>query len=109
MVPVKDGPVRAGVCCMPMGSRTAIITIAAAMAMVVFAMSKPAAGQGGPPPTAVRVGTVDEQTLVERRMVTGDIVAVKRSLVAAREPGLVAQVSVDEGQAVKQGDPLVQL
>lgn len=65
--------------------------------------------QGGPPPTPVRVGTVDEQTLVERRLVTGDIMAVKRSLVAAREPGLVAQMTVEEGHAVKQGDALVQL
>lgn len=65
--------------------------------------------QGGPPPAAVRVGKVVEETLVERRMVTGDIVPVKRSLVAAREPGIVSEVAVDEGRAIKQGDLLVRL
>lgn len=64
---------------------------------------------GGPQPSPVHVDPVTEQEVQQRRLVTGDIMAVHRSDVAAREPGLVTELLVQEGQAVRKGDVLVRL
>jgi len=64
---------------------------------------------GGSQPSAVHVDPVTEQEVQQRRMVTGDVVSVHRSDVAAREPGRVAELLVREGQPVKQGEALVRL
>jgi RND family efflux transporter MFP subunit len=65
--------------------------------------------QGGPPPSAVRVGTVERRLLQERRKVTGTLRAVARAKIATIEPGLVVELPVVEGQIVKAGDKLAVL
>ncbi|HRQ71807.1 MAG TPA: efflux RND transporter periplasmic adaptor subunit [Phycisphaerales bacterium] len=70
-----------------------------------------ARGQGGdgPPPTPVRGGEVRAEAVVERRLVTGELRAVKRARVAAQEEGLVIAMPVREGQAVRAGELLAEL
>ncbi len=57
----------------------------------------------------VRVDAVRTESTVERRLVTGDVVAVLRSQVATREPGVVMSIAVDVGDALKAGDVLAKL
>ncbi|MCK6478999.1 MAG: efflux RND transporter periplasmic adaptor subunit [Planctomycetes bacterium] len=59
--------------------------------------------EGGPPPAAVRVEPVRKETLRLRRTVTGDVRAVRRSLVAAREAGVLLELAVREGETVAAG------
>ena len=69
----------------------------------------PSAGEGTPagmPPAKVIVSPVLLQPSQETRRITGSLRAVSRAEVAAREAGAVAEVLVDEGQAVKQNDLL---
>lgn len=61
------------------------------------------------PPAAVRVDAVREELVTNRRPVTGNVRAARRSQVAAREKGLVMVRAVDEGSRVKAGDLLAQL
>jgi len=61
------------------------------------------------PPAAVRVDAVREELVTNRRPVTGNLRAARRSQVAAREKGLVMARAVDEGTQVKAGDLLAQL
>ncbi|MBT8484164.1 MAG: efflux RND transporter periplasmic adaptor subunit [Phycisphaerales bacterium] len=79
-----------------------LTTVAAGVAVT------PTAAQG-PPATAVLVAPVTEETLAERRQVTGELRAVARSLVATIEPGLVRAVLVEAGDVVRAGDPLARL
>jgi hypothetical protein len=53
--------------------------------------------------TAVRVEAAQIEHLQSRRMVTGALRAVRRSDVAAQEPGVVLELPVREGQMVEQG------
>lgn len=69
-------------------------------------------GGGAPPsmpPANVIVSSVRLQPAQETRKITGSLRAVSRAEVAAREAGAVAEVLVDEGQAVKQNDVLATL
>jgi len=63
----------------------------------------------GRPPTAVRVAPVEMRDIVEKRMVTGELVAVRRSRVASRESGLVLELLVQDGQQVKRSDVIARL
>ncbi|MEM9018863.1 MAG: efflux RND transporter periplasmic adaptor subunit, partial [Verrucomicrobiota bacterium] len=63
----------------------------------------------GPPPATVIVESVREERVQQRRQVTGSLRAVDRAEVAAQESGAVAEVRVDVGDRVKQGDVLVLL
>jgi RND family efflux transporter MFP subunit len=63
--------------------------------------------QGRPQP--VVVDPVRREKLVDRRMVTGEIRAVRVSRVAAREPGLVMRIEACEGQTVEEGARLAKL
>jgi len=87
-------------------SRIAPCGIAAAATWI---LASAAAAQGGPPPTPVRVDPVTEQSVADRRMVTGDLRAVRRSLVASRESGIVLELLVEEGSRVETGDVLARL
>ena len=69
----------------------------------------PAAALPQGPPTPVRVDTVRAELLQNRRQVTGDLRAVHRSEVAAREKGLVVELAVREGQLVEAGAVLAKL
>jgi RND family efflux transporter MFP subunit len=42
-------------------------------------------------------------------MVTGELRPLRRALVATQEPGLVVELAIDQGQAVKKGDVLARL
>ncbi|MCL4221976.1 MAG: efflux RND transporter periplasmic adaptor subunit [Phycisphaerales bacterium] len=57
----------------------------------------------------VRVAPVVEESIEQKRQVTGDVRAIGRSQLAAQEPGLVIEVLVDEGARVKQGDVVARL
>jgi len=76
-----------------------------ALALAFLAAAPPAAAlaEGGPPPAAVRVEPVRKERLQDRRLVTGDVRALRRSAVAAREGGLLLEVPVREGDAVEEG------
>jgi len=82
-----------------------------AAAAVVVGVCSFARGQGGdgPPATPVRGGEVRAEAVVERRLVTGELRAVKRARLAAQEEGLVIAMPVREGQAVRAGELLAEL
>ena len=63
----------------------------------------------GMPPAKVKVAPVLLQSSQETRKITGSLRAVSRADVAAREAGAVAEVLVDEGQAVDKGAVLAKL
>lgn len=75
--------------------------------LLAAALAPPAPAQGGAP-TPVRVDPVRSERVVERRQVTGDVRAVHRSDVAAREKGIVIALAVREGQVVAAGDVLAE-
>ena len=80
-----------------------LLVVALSSAM---AWCEPAFAQG---PAAVRVAPVESREVVERRMVTGELVAVRRSRVASRESGVLLELFVTDGQAVQAGEVLAQL
>ncbi|MEM7518041.1 MAG: biotin/lipoyl-binding protein, partial [Planctomycetota bacterium] len=61
------------------------------------------------PPSPVRVGEVRLETVAEKRRVTGDVRAIRRTSVATREPGLVLEITKREGERVEAGEVLAQL
>ena len=63
----------------------------------------------GPPPSTVFVSPVRKLAAQEHYTVTGDLRAVSRAEVAAREAGAVDTAPVNEGDTVKKGDVLVNL
>jgi RND family efflux transporter MFP subunit len=81
-----------------------------AVALAAAALfASPCLAQGGPPPTSVTVDAVRLESVQEHRRVTGELRALRRSKVAAQEPGLVIEFSVREGQRVKAGDLMARL
>ncbi len=79
-------------------------TRAASLAAGIVLLVPPTGAQG--PPSAVRVEPVRVETVGERRKVTGEVRTVRRSRIAAEEPGRVVELSVLEGQSVSTGDLL---
>ncbi len=75
------------------------------LALALLAAAAPGAvlAEGGPPPAAVRVEPVRKEKLQDRRLVTGEVRALRRSAVAAREGGPLVEVAVREGDAVAEG------
>lgn len=105
-------------------NRAAVITVLVILLLVVtvvvLQMIERAPTAGGPgggmpggdgrmPPAAVIVATITKEKTQEKAIVTGTLRAVSKTDVAAREPGAVESVLVDEGASVKKGDPLAQL
>ncbi|MEE8143218.1 MAG: efflux RND transporter periplasmic adaptor subunit [Planctomycetota bacterium] len=78
-------------------------------ALLVVLSPGPRAACQGPPPQAVRVDPVRLESVQEKRRVTGEIRAVRRSRIAAEEPGLVVKLPVLEGQRVEKGTVLAEL
>jgi len=64
---------------------------------------------GGPPPAKVRLDSARMETVEQRRDVTGEIRAVRRSSLAAEEPGLVRSITVEAGDVVSAGQVLATL
>jgi len=94
--------------------KTSIVSggIVRASAALVLAVLFPAPevraqGMGGPQP--VVVDAVRLEKTLDRKLVTGEIRAVRQSLVAAREPGVVTAIAIREGTHVKKGAVLAQL
>ncbi|MEZ5323931.1 MAG: efflux RND transporter periplasmic adaptor subunit [Verrucomicrobiales bacterium] len=93
----------------------AILTIAIGLGVVwIIQTAKEGKGAGGgapagPAPATVIVTPVQRLAAQEHYTVTGDLRAVSRAEVAAREAGAVDQIPVNEGAKVKQGDVLVEL
>ncbi|MFB3104978.1 MAG: efflux RND transporter periplasmic adaptor subunit, partial [Pseudomonadales bacterium] len=81
--------------------------VAVATFMAMFAVRS--ASAQGPPAAAVRVDPVRMERVQERRMITGDIRAVRRSRIAAQEPGIVVEMPVREGEIIEKNTLLAQL
>jgi RND family efflux transporter MFP subunit len=79
------------------------------LAALALLPATPPAPRQGPPPAPVRVAEARLERVQDRRTVTGEVRAARRSLVAAREPGIVSTLLVREGQAVEAGQPLAEL
>ncbi len=60
-------------------------------------------------PANVRVAPVIEQEVEQRRRVTGETRALRRSALAAEESGLVIELAVDAGSEVQQGELIARL
>lgn len=76
--------------------------------LIVPFTAAPAAGQGRPP-TPVRVETVSLEQVQDRRLVTGEVRAVRRSTVAAVEAGQVVETTGHEGYRFSEGDVIARL
>lgn len=63
----------------------------------------------GQPALAVRTEPVTAERVQAHRRVTGSLRAVSRSRVASQEPGQVAELLVDEGMTVEQGEVIARL
>lgn len=63
----------------------------------------------GIPPANVRVAPVIEKSVEQKRRVTGDIRAKRRSQLAAQEAGLVVELTVDAGSRVEAGEVIARL
>jgi RND family efflux transporter MFP subunit len=70
-------------------------------------MAVPAAAQMGPSP--VVLDPVTTEVAEQYRQVTGELRSVRRALLAAEEDGMVIELAVDEGDAVKKGQVLARL
>ncbi|MEM7231308.1 MAG: efflux RND transporter periplasmic adaptor subunit [Planctomycetota bacterium] len=68
-----------------------------------------AADKKGPPPMTVKVDSALRELVQMRRVVTGELRAVKRSRLATREAGVVAMLLVREGDFVKTGHVIAKL
>ncbi len=85
-----------------------LVTMAAGLSAAT-AQSGGGGGGGGPPPQLVKVDTIRLEKVEQRREVTGEVRAVRRSSVASEEAGLVTALLVDVGDQVEKGRPLARL
>lgn len=63
----------------------------------------------GPPPAAVAVDEAKLEVVDQRREVTGQLRSLRRSLIAAQQPGLVVDLKLEEGDPVAPGQVLARL
>lgn len=85
-----------------------LVTMAAGLS-VATAQSGGGEGGGGPPPQLVKVDAIRLEKVEQRREVTGEVRAVRRSSVASEEAGLVTALLVDVGDQDEKGRPLARL
>lgn len=64
---------------------------------------------GGPPPASVVVDAARTETVEQWREVTGELRAVRRTLLAAQEEGFVVDVLKQEGDRVSAGETVARL
>ena len=83
------------------------ITMIATLALLPFVLPSTAAAQA--PPSHVVVDAVQLEVVQDQRLVTGEIRALRRSRVAAEEPGIVTALAIREGDVVKKDDLLARL
>lgn len=77
--------------------------------LTALAIAAPALAQGGPPAAKVRVDNARMETLDRQRNVTGELVAARRSNVAAKASGLVLEMDVNVGDTITQNDVIARL
>lgn len=77
------------------------------IACVTSALPENADAQGRP--AGVVVETIETRSFTETAPVLGEFVAPTSSVVASRIPGLIVEVSVQVGDQVDEGDPLIRL
>lgn len=63
----------------------------------------------GPPPSPVRVAPVALEDVAERRMVTGEVRALRRAEVASQESGIVTELLVEIGMRIEKGRVIARL
>lgn len=63
----------------------------------------------GPPPAVVAVDEAKLEVVDQRHEVTGQLRALRRSLIAAEQPGLVVDLKLEEGDPVAAGQVLARL
>jgi len=93
-------------------SRSRAPSLATAFAFLAVLAALPGASVASAqhmPPTPVRVDPVRKEKVREQRRVTGNVRAHERSTVAAREPGLVLESPLREGDRVEKGAVLARL
>lgn len=87
--------------------RTAQFCVIAAVC--VSGLTSSVYAQGGPPPAKVRLDDVRLETVERWREVTGELRAVRRSVVAAEEAGQVVDLPVEAGDPVVAGQVIARL
>jgi RND family efflux transporter MFP subunit len=80
---------------------------AAALAFAGAATGQPS--EGGPPPAKVVVDPAQMERVEGLREVTGELRAVRRSLIAAEEAGRVIELTVAEGDEIESGGVIARL
>jgi len=80
-----------------------------AATLIALTLCATAFAQGGPRAAKVRVDAVRMETLDRNRNVTGEVVAARRSSVAAKASGLVLEMNIETGDAISEGDVIAQL
>lgn len=96
-------------CLRPAWQQTALRLLAPALLALAGSAVLPAAAQAQGGAAGVVVETVEVRSFTETAPVLGEFVASTSSVVASRIPGLIAEVFVQIGDRVSQGDPLVRL
>ena len=83
----------------------------AARILSVCFLGMPAFAQpgGGPPPANVALDPARLEQVELWREVTGEIRSLRRSVLAAEEPGLVIELTVNDGDRVEQGQIIARL
>ncbi|MBX3402582.1 MAG: efflux RND transporter periplasmic adaptor subunit [Phycisphaeraceae bacterium] len=89
---------------MPRGARLGLTVL---LAVSCFAATT--YGQDGPPPAKVRLDDVRLETVERWREVTGELRAVRRSIVAAEEPGQIVEIPVEAGDRIRSGQVIARL
>jgi len=76
---------------------------AVVLGAVLCGLGAHASAQNGPPPAKVYVGEATMTPIEQKRRVTGELRAVRRSLLAAEHEGIVEQFDLHEGDSVEKG------
>src|SRR5688572_4945258 len=92
---------------------TVLIFIALAAVITNNARSQPKGPPGkagfAPPPPVVLVTTARADTIAEPRTFVGTVKPIRRSLIGSAAAGRIEHYLVNEGDAVKAGQPIAQL
>lgn len=76
--------------------------------LTLLLVTLPAIAQG-PPPATVRVDAARQESLMTPRSVTGEIVSLRRSLLASQVEGFVVLLDANAGDSVKKGEVIARL
>ena len=78
-------------------------------ALSALALAHAAAIAQGPPPANVRIDAAREESLMIPRSVTGEIVSLRRTLLAAQAEGFVVELTPNAGDSVEKGAVIARL